>query len=73
MDVKDELGGVQQQEGFEINMDKVKRQVKKVPNWKAPGPAHVHGYWVKNFRSLQERMALQLQDCLVHDSFMLDD
>ncbi len=38
MDVEDELSGVQQQEGFEIVVDKVKRQVKKVPKWKAPGP-----------------------------------
>ena len=64
-DVKDELRGVQQQEGFQIDVDKVKRQIKKVPNWKAPGMDHVHGYWLKNFRSLHERMALQLQDCLV--------
>ncbi len=62
----DELKGLQQQKGFQIDVDMVKRQVKKVPNWKAPGPDHMHGYWLKNFRTLHERMALQLQDCLGH-------
>ena len=65
-DVKDELKNVQQQEGFQIDVNKVKKQLRKVPNWKAPGPDQVHGYWLKSFRSLHERIAQQLQECLVH-------
>ena len=34
-DVKDELKNVQQQEGFQIDVKKVKKQLRKVPNWKA--------------------------------------
>ena len=63
-DVKDELKNVQQ-EGFQIDVKKVKKQLRKVPNWKAPGPDQVHGYWLKNFSSLHERIAQQLQECLV--------
>ena len=36
-DVKDELKNVQR-EGFQIDVNKVKKQLRKVPNWKAPGP-----------------------------------
>ena len=31
-DVKDELKNVQQQEGFQIDVKKVKKQLRKVPN-----------------------------------------
>ena len=64
-DVKDGLKNVQQQEGFQIDVKKEKKQLRKVPNWKAPGPDQVHGYWLKNFSSLHERIAQQLQECLV--------
>ena len=41
-DVKDELKNIQQQEGFQIDVKKVKKQLRKVRNWKAPGPDQVH-------------------------------
>ena len=52
-------------QGFlEITTNTVKNQLKKVPNWKAPGPDEVHGYWLKNFKSLHSRIAQQLQQCI---------
>ena len=39
----------------------VRNKLKRIPNWKAPGPDEVHGYWLKNFRALHQRMAKQLQ------------
>ena len=35
-----------------------------MPNWKSPGPDLVHGFWLKNFSSLHERVRLQLKECL---------
>ena len=35
-----------------------------MPNWKAPGPDLVQGFWLKNFATLHERIAEQLQVCL---------
>ena len=32
-------------------------------HWKAPGPDGAHGYWIKIFVSLQERIAFHLQSC----------
>ena len=34
-------------------------------NWKAPGPDGLQGFWLKSFTPCIERIALQLQDCLV--------
>ena len=34
-----------------------------MPNWKSPGPDLVHGYWLKTFSSLHERVRLQLKEC----------
>ena len=62
-----ERGRVKQQE-INITTRKVKEQLRKVPNWKAPGPDSVQGYWLKNFRSLHERIAQQLQGCVTQEN-----
>ena len=43
---------------------KVIKQLRKLANWKAPGPDGLKGFWLKSFTSCTERIALQLQDCL---------
>ncbi|MEO1255298.1 MAG: reverse transcriptase family protein, partial [Bacteroidota bacterium] len=48
----------------EITPATVKKQVRKIPNWKAPGPDGVNGYWIKNFRELHGRIAQQLEVCI---------
>ena len=35
-----------------------------MPNWKAPGPDCVQGFWLKNFKSIQEVLRRNLQKCL---------
>ena len=35
-----------------------------MPNWKAPGPDCVQGFWLKNFKSIQEGLRRNLQKCL---------
>ena len=49
----------------EITTSTIKNQLKRIPNWKAPGPDEVHGYWLKNFSALHQRIALQLQQCII--------
>ena len=36
----------------------------RMPNWKLPGPDLVRGFLLKNFSSLDERVMLQLKECL---------
>ena len=61
----DERNRVKQQEII-ITVRKVRDQLRKVPNWKAPGPDCVQGYWLKNFKSLHGKIAEQLQECMIH-------
>ena len=54
--------GNKSQENFCITREMVKTQVKKVPNWKAPGRDGVQGFWLKKFDSLHSRITDQLND-----------
>ena len=45
--------------------------MRKMPNWKAPGPDNVQGYWLKNLTPLHDKLIVYLQDCL--DSGVVPD
>ena len=47
-----------------ITVALLKKHVKKVKNWTAPGPDQVHGYWLKNLSALHERLADQMDHLL---------
>ena len=40
------------------------RVLRRMSNWKAPGPDHVQGYWLKNFKSMHQGLSENLQDCM---------
>ena len=54
----------QEQPRIAISVEKLRKIVGKMPNWKAPGPDGVQGYWLKNFRSVHENLRAQLTECL---------
>ena len=63
------------QQNIDIKLTKIKERIRKISNWKAPGPDGVHDYWIKMLVSLQERIALH-QSCkvvLLVGSTRLDD
>jgi len=47
-----------------INGEKLKVVLRKLANWKAPGPDGVHGFWFKRFSSLHAQLAIKLNECL---------
>ena len=47
------------------------RVMRKMPNWKAPGPGNVPGYWLKNLTPLYDKLIVYLQDRL--DSGVVPD
>ena len=49
---------------MEITEEMVKKQSRKIPNWKAPGRDGVQGYWIKQLSSLHERIANQLSEIM---------
>ena len=50
--VAKEMQGNKQQ-NIEIKPAKIKERIRKMANWKVPGPVIVHGYWMKMFVSMQ--------------------
>ncbi|XP_063609949.1 uncharacterized protein LOC134783877 [Penaeus indicus] len=47
-----------------IEVTKLKKQVRKLPNWKSPEPDGVQGYWIKNLSNLHGSIVHQLDRCL---------
>jgi len=69
--VEDELAGVGVQEDIRIETPKLRKQIRKIPNWKSPGPDGVQGYWIKNLTNLHGKIAIQLDKCLQENSVPL--
>ena len=63
-DVKKELEQDEDQDKIDITKDKMMRVMRKMPNWKTPGPDNVQGYWLENLTPLHDRLVVYLQECL---------
>ena len=63
-DVEEQLADVEKENDVKITVESVRKCIRKIANWKSPGPDGVQGYWIKNFTSLQKRITEQLDDCL---------
>ena len=61
-DLREQQG--EQQENIVITENLIRQQCKKIPNWKAPGPDGVQGYWIKKLTSLHDRIASQMDDMI---------
>ena len=64
MAVEKELECVTQQGKIDITKEDVFIHLRKMPNWKAPGPDGLHGFWLKKFTSLHQAMVKHLDDCI---------
>ena len=53
------------QERAVISVEKITKQCRKMPNWKAPGKDGVQGYWIKNFSNYHERIPVQSNKILM--------
>ena len=62
--VENELGKLTVQDGIHIEIKKVRKQIRKMPNWKSLESDCVQGYWIKNLSNLHNSKALQLDWCL---------
>ena len=54
MTVKEELESVTQQGNINIPKKDASIHLWKMPNWKAPDPDGLHGFWLKKFTSLHQ-------------------
>ena len=56
------------QERVVINLEKVTKQYRKMPNWKTPGKDGLQGYWIKNLSNLHEQIAVQTNKIFMGDN-----
>ena len=49
-DFKTKMNAGPRQAEVNVTGEKIKKVLKKVPNWKAPGPDGVQGFWLKNLQ-----------------------
>ena len=52
------------QENIHISVEDIKGQVRSMPKWKGPGPDGIHGYWLRSFTTIHEKLASTLDDCV---------
>ena len=67
--VENEVGELTVKDDMRIEIKKVRKQIRKMPNWKNPGPDGVQRYWIKNLSNLHNSVALQLDRCLQGNNF----
>ena len=64
-EVKDEVKRRHSQEVVTISIENVRKQAKKMPNWRSPSKDGVQGYWIKNLTNMHDRIADQLNKILM--------
>ena len=55
-----ELKGFEASPKPEIHVDLLKKTLKRISNWKAPGHDRMHGFWCKKFTSVHSRLSLEM-------------
>ena len=63
-DMRKRMEAVQAQDDVVITLDDLKAAIRRMTNWKAPGPDAVRGFWFKKLTSLHSVMVEALQECV---------
>ena len=63
-DIREEMADIRKQDDVSISLEDVKMGIRKMTNWKAPGPEWVRGFWFKKFPSLHGNLTEALSECL---------
>ena len=64
-DERERVNDERSQERVSISVEKIRKQCRKIPNWKAPRRNSVQGYWIKNLGSLHQRVSSQMNRILM--------
>ena len=59
-EIKKDINGKNKQARVQILQENLKKILKEIPNWKAPGPDAIQGFWLKNFTSIQKNLVWHL-------------
>ena len=63
-DIEENLGTIRKQETLTVTEAMLEMQIKKIPNWKVPGPDGVHGYWFKSIKAVRPVLAALLNEAI---------
>ena len=61
---------VETQEDLVITVVNIRKQLKKLLNWKTPGTDNVQGFWLTTLKLVQGRIASQLQAVSMRDGYL---
>ena len=53
--------------GMRCGTNQVSIHLRKIPNWKVPGPDELDGLWLEKFNSIHQAMVKHLHDCIQTD------
>ncbi len=62
--VRNETRRVGRQEDIVVGLQDVKGGIRRMSNWKAPGPDGVQGFWFKKFTNVHQVLTDKLQECV---------
>ena len=62
--IREKVQNTDQQDNITISLEYTKKQVNRLPNWRAPGPDGINGFWIKNCTALHDKISIHLNDCL---------
>ena len=62
--VREKMDRYEKQAQMSVGLEVVRTQIRKMTNWKSPGPDGVQGYWFKRFTSLHNALTAHLQACV---------
>ena len=63
-DIENAHSELERQTDIEITVSDVKKGISGMKNWKAPGPDGVRGFWFKRFTSINDSLAIALNNCV---------
>ena len=55
-----------------ITVEKIRKQCRKIPNWKAPVRDGVRGYWIKIFSCIHKHVSSQMNRILMGEDDLLE-
>ena len=61
-DAKKELEQDEGQDKIDTTKGKMMGVMRKIPNWKAPNPDNLQGYWLKNLTPLHDTLTDEIYD-----------
>ena len=63
-EIRKDLQGIERMTDIVVDIEGVKKGIRRMSNWKAPGPDMVRGFWFKKFGSLHTVLTSALRECV---------